>query len=113
MTKLCPKWAYFLTVSINKKSKKILQVFLWTVKKFHNFSVHQKFPSISRPLQIDPNLVFLGVQILLSTRLYRHFYKEKKSGRFWPNAQVYLAECRPANLPIIAKVLNALCKLNH
>jgi hypothetical protein len=34
------------------------------------------------------------VQILLC----RHFYKVKISGRFWPNAQVHLAEWRPENL---------------
>jgi hypothetical protein len=43
--------------------------------------------------------VFLGVQILLC----RHFNKVKKNGRFWPNAQVHLAECRPQNLATLTK----------
>jgi hypothetical protein len=52
--------------------------------------------------------MFLGVQILLR----RQFYEVKLSGRFWPNAKVYSAECLPQNLATLKVIIQHMLFLS-
>jgi hypothetical protein len=93
---------FLISYPNNKNNKIKSEIFYLTNTNVVFFSDNQRFLLISRPFQIDLNLVFFVVQILLC----RHLYLSKLIGRFWPNAQVHLVKWRPENLATLLKCVS-------